>query len=164
MQFFKKAYMSKVWGFSVLAIFLLVSLSHSGCMSAADHQKALHSSNEREFTLGLVQTRIYRGMSQTEVAESLGSPNIVTRDSSGDESWVYDKIATEASYSSDRGGFGGAAGAGGVAGSVLLLGGLGGSYSKSAGAAASTQKTLTVVIKFDNNSKVKDFSYHSSKF
>jgi len=29
---------------------------------------------------------------------------------------------------------------------------------------ATTQKTLTVVIKFDRNSLVKDCSYHASKF
>ena len=144
---------------STLSFFLIC-----GCMSAADHQKSLHSSAERDFTLGLVQAKIYKGMSQTEVAEALGSPNIVTRDSLGDESWVYDKIATEASYSSDRGSVGGLAGAGGVAGSVLILGGLAGSYDKAAGAAASTQRTLTVVIKYDRDQKVKDFSYHSSKF
>jgi hypothetical protein len=38
-------------------------------------------------------------MSGTEVAVALGSPNIVTRDSGGKETWIYDKIATEASYS-----------------------------------------------------------------
>lgn len=135
-----------------------------GCMSAAEHSRSLHSADEREFTLGSVQKRITRGMTQTEVAEALGSPNIVTRDREGDESWVYDKIATEASYSSDRGGVGGLAGGGGTPGDALILGGLLGSYSRSAGAAATTQKTLTVIIKFDPAGRVKDFSYHSSRF
>lgn len=134
------------------------------CMSASDHSSSLHSSADRDFTLGLVQTKIYKGMSQAEVAESLGSPNIASRDSSGDEAWIYDKIATEASYSNDQGGAGGLAGAGGYAGSALILGGLTGSYSRQAGAAATSQKTLTVVIKFDAKKQVKDFSYHSSKF
>ena len=139
-------------------------LAICGCMSAAEHQQSLHSSAERDLTVGVVQAKIFKGMSQTEVAETLGSPNIVTKDADGDQSWVYDKIASEASYSSDRGGVGGLAGAGGTPGETLILGGLLGSYSRSAGAAASTQKTLTVVIKFDRASKVKDFSYHSSKF
>ena len=136
----------------------------SGCMTAAEHQQSLHSAQEREFTLGVVQARIYRGMSQADVAEALGSPNIVTKDLGGDDTWIYDKIATEASYSADRGDMGGLAGAGGFAGSVLLLGGLTGGYSRAAGASATTQKTLTVVIKFDRSGRVKDFSYHSSKF
>jgi len=146
----------------IIGLFVLAALN--GCMSAAEHGQSLHSSQEREFTLGVVQKRVYKGMSQAEVAESLGSPNIVTKDREGDETWIYDKIATEASYSKDTGGVGGLAGAGGEAGDVLILGGLLGSYSRSAGAAASTQKTLTVVIKFDRQSRVKDFTYHSSKF
>ena len=115
-------------------------------------------------TLGTVQRQISKGMSQTEVAEALGSPNIVSKDREGDESWIYDKIATEASYSSDQGNTAGLAGAGGTPGNTLILGGLFGSYSRSAGASASTQKTLTVVIKFNASGRVKDFSYHSSKF
>jgi hypothetical protein len=133
-------------------------------MSAADHAQSLHSSNDRDMTVGLVQARITRGMAQAEVAEALGSPNIVSRDGNGDEAWIYDKIATEASYSSDTGGAGGIAGAAADVGSALLLGLGGGSYNRSAGASAVTQRTLTVVIKFDRNQRVKDFSYHASKF
>lgn len=142
----------------------LILFSMLGCMSAGEHAQSLHSSADRDFTLGLVQTRIAKGMSQADVAEALGSPNIASKDSVGDESWIYDKIASEASYSSDRGGVSGLAGAGGYAGDTLILGGLGGSYSRAAGATATTQRTLTVVIKFDERKKVKDFSYHSSKF
>jgi len=133
-----------------------------GCMSAQEHQQALHSSKEREMTLGIVQKDIYVGMSQTDVAEALGSPNIVTKDSEGNESWVYDKIATEVSYSKDSGGIGVGAGATIENWRLVPVGGLG--YSKSAGAVSQTQKTLTVVIKFDENSLVKTLSYHSSKF
>lgn len=143
---------------------LLTTLALIGCLSPAEHMSSLHTSADRDFTLGLVQTKISRGMSQAEVAEALGSPNIASKDSDGDEAWIYDKIATEASYSNDQGGVGGLAGAGGYAGSTLILGGLTGSYSRQAGASASTQKTLTVVIKFNDKKQVKDFSYHSSKF
>jgi outer membrane protein assembly factor BamE (lipoprotein component of BamABCDE complex) len=87
-------------------------------------------------------------MSGAQVAEALGSPNIVTKDEGGDETWVFDKIATEASYSESSSGL------------FLVLYASGGR----SGAAAVTQKTLTVVIKFDTNSKVKSFSYHASKF
>ena len=47
-------------------------------------------------TVGVVQRDISVGMSQTEVVEALGSPNMVTRDKEGKESWVYDKIASTA--------------------------------------------------------------------
>ena len=50
-------------------------------------------------TLGIVQKEIRVGLSQADVAAALGSPNIVTKDSADKETWVYDKIASEASYS-----------------------------------------------------------------
>lgn len=135
-----------------------------GCMTAAQHQQELGSTKEREMTVGIVQKEIRKGMSQADVAVALGSPNIVTNDGSGKETWIYDKIATEASYSTSSGGVSGGMGAGGIAGSALILGGVGGGYSKSAGASSTTQKTLTVVIKFDDRKNVESFSYHASKF
>ena len=150
--------------FILSAAFFSGGVLLAGCMSAGQHATALHSEQDRNLTVGTVQREIRRGMSSTSVVESLGSPNIVTRDDAGDETWVYDKIATEASYSSDQGSVAGAGAGGGYAGDVLILGGLFGNYSKAAGASATTQKTLTVVVKFDRSSRVKDFSYHSSKF
>ncbi|MGQ9778217.1 MAG: hypothetical protein ACUVQ9_13575 [Thermodesulfobacteriota bacterium] len=132
----------------VLGSLLLVSLLLFGCMAAAQHQKSLNSTQEREMTLGIVQKEIRAGMSQADVATSLGSPNIVTKDSSGKETWVYDKIATEASYSKSN-----------VYGTILILG-----FSRDAGAVSSSQKTLTIVIKFNEKNLVESFSYHASKF
>lgn len=146
---------------SVLSISMLLFI---GCVSAARHREELHSTGDREMTVGIVQREIRRGMSQAEVAEALGSPNIVSKDASGDEAWIYDKIATEASYSRSSGSVAGGAGGGSLNGDTLIIGILGGSYGKSAGAQATTQRTLTVVIKFDDASRVKSFSYHSSRF
>lgn len=133
-----------------------------GCMTGGEHQASLHSSKEREMTLGIAQKEIKTGMSQADVASALGSPNIVSKDSEGNESWIYDKIATEVSYSSESGGMSAAAG-GLIESWALLLGGKA-KYSKSTGAVSQTQKTLTVVIKFDEQGKVKTLSYHASKF
>ncbi|MBM4174404.1 MAG: outer membrane protein assembly factor BamE [Ignavibacteria bacterium] len=118
-----------------------------GC-TTVDHRSNLHSVKEQEMTVGKVQKEIRVGMSGAQVAEALGSPNIVTKDDGGDETWVYDKIATEASYSENSSGL-----------FIILYG-----SSSRSGAAATTQRTLTVVIKFDASSKVKSFSYHASKF
>lgn len=164
--------------FSYLGVFsLLVFGLFNGCatipqMTAAQHQQALGSAQEREMTLGVVQKEIRVGMSQADVAKALGSPNIVTKDSEGKETWIYDKIATEASYSysgqTEGGSIGGGLGALGLGSKILILAGVSGGYGKAgaagAGASATTQKTLTVVIKFDEKSLVKDFSYHASKF
>ena len=143
---------------------ILLCLFLFSCVDASKNTRELHSTNERDMTVGIVQREIKKGMTSTEVAESLGSPNIVQNDSEGRETWIYDKIATEASYSDSAGSGGGAVGGGGFPGSSLILGILTGNYSKSAGAFASTQKTLTVIIKFDKYSHVDAFTYHSSKF
>ena len=132
----------------VLCSLLLVPALLSGCATRAQHEQALPSVQEREMTVGLVQKEIHDGMAQADVVTVLGSPNIVTKDSDGKETWVYDKIATEASYSkSDR------------YGTILILGG-----SAQAGAYSSTQRTLTVIIKFNDKSQVESFTYHASKF
>ena len=131
-----------VLGFAMLAVLA------TGCTTAAQHQQQLGSTAEREMTLGIVQKEIRAGLTQGEVATAMGSPNIVTRDAAGNETWIYDKIATEASYSQSA-----------AYGTILILG-----ASSAAGAAATTQKTLTVVIKFDDAQRVETFSYHSSRF
>ncbi|MFH1049846.1 MAG: hypothetical protein V1779_02820 [bacterium] len=129
-------------------VLAVVLLSFTACTTVTNHRSNLHSTQDEELTVGKVQKEIRKGMSGAEVAEVLGSPNIVTKDENEDETWVYDKIATEVSYSESQ--------------SAMFLF-IGGTASQSGGAAM-TQKTLTVVIKFDSNSKVKAFSYHSSKF
>jgi outer membrane protein assembly factor BamE (lipoprotein component of BamABCDE complex) len=136
--------LSKV--FIALAIVSLIG--YTGCMTVQDHRENLHSTNDRETTVGTVQKEIRKGMSGAEVAEVLGSPNVVTKDEGDSETWVYDKIATEVTYSNSQN-------------AMFLF--LGGTANQSGGMAV-TQKTLTVVIKFDENKKVKSFSYHSSKF
>lgn len=120
----------------------------SGCQSAASHQKDVSDEHTERLTLGTVQRKIEHGMSQADVARSLGSPNIVTKDASGKEAWIYDKAAREVTYSRDQGGV------------WFIIG----AYSKEAGASRSTQRTLTVVIKFDDKSQVDDVTYHSSQF
>jgi hypothetical protein len=134
---------------AVLALFCVIIGLATGCESAASHSKALNDEPPVEkFTLGNVQRKVSKGMSQADVASSLGSPNIVTKDSSGKEAWIYDKVAREVSYSHDQGGV------------WLILG----AYSKEAGASRTSQSTLTVVIKFDDQGQVNDVTYHSSQF
>ncbi len=139
---------------SYVALALGMLMICTGC--AQNHTSRLHTAEERRMTLGVVQKDIKQGMSQAEVAELLGSPNIVTKDQNGDEAWVYDKLSSEVSYSKGQGG--------GLIGAVWSIVGIGGYYGGEAGAKAKTQKTLTVVIKFDENSLVQNLSYHSSQF
>jgi outer membrane protein assembly factor BamE (lipoprotein component of BamABCDE complex) len=116
----------------------------------------VRSDDTDRVTVGTVQKEIRLGMSGAEVAEVLGSPNIVTTDTERRETWVYDKISSEVAYSKSEGSVVG-----------LIFGGSGGGLgggSTSAGATSTSQRTLTVVIKFDENKLVRDFSYHTSRF
>ena len=126
---------------------LILAAVVAGCTTAPDQQRT-SSSTEREMTLGVVQKEIRAGLTQDQVIAGLGSPNIVTRDSSGRETWVYDKVASEASYSNSQ-----------AYGTVLLLG-----AATATGSANQSQRTLTVVIKFGADQRVETFSYHASRF
>ena len=145
--------------FALPVVVLLATLALASCA------RGLHSEHERNMTVGVVQKEIRVGMPSTDVVEALGSPNMVRKpaDSAG-ETWVYDKIATEASYKNSNTNVGGTVSGAGIPGDVLLLGNVGANRSGSKGSSATTQKTLTVIIKFDANDKVESFSYHTSTF
>lgn len=149
----------------------------TGCMSAKEHHQELASTNDKAMTLGLVQKSITAGTPQSQVATVLGSPNIVTRDYNNQETWIYDKIASEASFSQDFGGANASINGNGGLGNSLtngfggfvgfpgsISGNIGGNYNKQSGAASITQRTLTVVVKFDAKNQVESVNYHSSKF
>jgi hypothetical protein len=125
------------------------------------HARGVRSAADGErLTVGTVQREIRKGMSGSEVLAALGSPNIVSTDEAGREVWVYDKFATEV-VSSGSGWtiLGGGAGGGHSGGGLL-----GGTAGGSSGAASRTQRTLTIVIKFDEAKLVRDFAYHASRF
>ena len=128
---------------NIIGIILLVFLV--GCASASYHRSVLRDDTGDRITVGTVQREITVGMSAAQVIEKLGSPNIVTTDEKRREVWVYDKIATEVLYS--RSG----------AGLKFLTSG-------TSGGRTLTQRTLTIVIKFDKDKKVRDFAYHTSRF
>jgi len=136
-------------------IVLILAALVSAC-SASQHRAEVQDPVGDELTVGTVQKEIRVGMSGAEVAAILGSPNIVSTDENRREVWIYDKVSTESAYSTSN---------------ALVLGGLvsssgagGGILGKRAGATSSSQKTLTIIIKFDDDAMVRDFAYHSSKF
>lgn len=132
-----------------------------------------------KLTLGLVQTLVKKGASKESLLSGLGSPNMVTQDSSGQEMWVYDRVSSEVSAaasqsvasagSSSGGGIGvGIGGAGDGVGGALGAGGfVGQNQSQSVGSAAATtasnQRSLTVVITFKDN-VVDSFKTRSTSF
>jgi outer membrane protein assembly factor BamE (lipoprotein component of BamABCDE complex) len=138
----------------------------AGCKSAAEHADdvAAAQAADSNLTVGTVQKEIRVGMSGAEVAAVLGSPNIVTTDEQRREVWIYDKISTQRIHSASSGGVSALIFGGLIAGPGLVGGGAGGNYDESAGVAATSQKTLTVIIKYDEAGAVRDFAYHTSRF
>jgi len=101
-----------------------------------------------ELTVGKVQGQISVGMDAASVAQILGSPNIVTTDEKRREVWIYDKVSTDR-VDEDR-----LAG-----GTIIVL-----FASKETATSSSHQRTLTILIKFDEAKKVRDFAYNYSQF
>jgi outer membrane protein assembly factor BamE (lipoprotein component of BamABCDE complex) len=127
----------------------LAALTLAGCQNTGYHiDQVRGDQSEKTLTVGRVQKEIRVGMTNTEVVEVLGSPNMVTTDEERREVWVYDKIATESAQSSNSGGI-----------NILILGVRG-----SSGASSTSQRTLTVVVKFDQKNRVRDFAYQTSRF
>jgi outer membrane protein assembly factor BamE (lipoprotein component of BamABCDE complex) len=143
-----------------LIIVVLLPVFLAGCASAGDHRRAVQDDTGDRLTVGTVQKEIRVGMSGAEVAAVLGSPNIVSTDEERREVWIYDKVATDYVESKSSGGI--SALILGFGSQVGALGG--GNYDSSAGAASRSQRTLTIIIKYDHEGKVRDFAYHTSKF
>ena len=142
-----------------LLIIVAITVLSSACTSAPQHRAAVQDDSMERVTVGTVQKEIHLGMSAAAVAEVLGSPNIVTTDPDRNEAWIYDKFATDVVYSRSRGG---------VLGLIFGTGtihGVGlGAKTQEAGADSRSQRTLTVVVKFDEDQLVRDFAYHTSRF
>jgi outer membrane protein assembly factor BamE (lipoprotein component of BamABCDE complex) len=143
---------------------VLIGVFCVSCMSATQHRQEVSNTEADRISVGKVQREVRVGMSSAEVVEVLGSPNMVTTDEKRREVWVYDKIATDHAYSTSSGGvsaliLGGLAGSSGAVG-----GGVGPSFSKGSGASSTSQRTLTIIIKFDEQNQVRDFAYRQSSF
>lgn len=135
---------------------ILTIVFTAGC-SATHHAADVRAADDADrVTVGTVQKEIQIGMSAANVAGVLGSPNIVTTDDQRQETWIYDKISSDVTYSRSSGTVVG-----------LIFGNSGGGAgvgTTNAGATATSQRTLTVIIKFDGDDRVRDFSYHTSRF
>ena len=150
--------------FGAHIVILAITLTLGGCMTAAQHRAMINDSESDRLTLGTVQGKIKIGMPASNVAAALGSPNIVTTDELRREVWIYDKIATDRAYSTSESGIatlilGGGGGASGLGGGALSP-----YHGRSAGATTTSQRTLTVIVKFDEEKTVRDFAYHTSRF
>ena len=117
---------------------------------------------EDKLTLGTVQSKIKKGMNQTEVLEVLGSPNIVTKNKSGNEVWTYDKISSSQSSSNDASATYGQAQLN-KGFWTFLFGGTTNSVQSNSNRDIES-KSITVIITYNNDKIVSDFTYQSLKY
>lgn len=156
----------------IVIMFSLATPSFAAVQSAkVSKNNAPVPVHEQGLTLGLVQKYVHNGMSQDEVALALGSPNIVTQDASGKETWIYDKMSSSLTDRNKNESF--------VENDMatryfwhdlltfVTLGLINKDVKpelKDVSQVVSSQSTLTIVIKFDKNNCVENYSYHSSRF
>lgn len=123
----------------------LVALTVVGCSATP----APVTTRNSELTHGNVQMNLRVGATtQTEVLEAFGAPNITSIDGSGQEVWTYQRQATVSQASSSNNYW-----------TVILAGG-----ENRASGFEQTQRTMTLIIKFDENKVVSDFRSRASNF
>ena len=128
----------------IIIMFALIGcLLIQGCSSTPKDEK------NSPFTTGNVQLSLKQGVTtQAEVLEKFGSHNMAVVDSSGDDVWTYQKYATVTQSSGQSGYFW-----------LVIVGGSAGTSGLE-----QTQKTMTLIIKFDKDRKIKEFKSMSSNF
>ena len=128
-----------------LSLSLALSLAWTGCLQ---QPRQTLDSDAENLTVGTVQREIKIGMDAASVAAILGSPNIVTTDAERRQVWVYDKVSSDRvdSSRSDHA-------------TLIIIG-----TQSSASSSSTRQRTLTIIIKFDEQNFVRDFAYNYTQF
>lgn len=124
-------------------LLMALALAAAGCQTPPP----MDTSGD-QLTVGTVQREIQVGMDAASVVEILGSPNIVTTDDQRREVWVYDKVSTDrVDYArSDHA-------------TLIIIGTRNSSYQSQ-----TRQRTLTIIIKYDEQKLVRDFAYNFTQF
>ncbi len=130
-----------------LWFFLSGTILLSGCFMTHP-TNAGRAGDATNLTVGKVQAEIKVGMPASDVAAILGSPNIVTTDEKRREVWIYDKVSSSRVDTRNS-----------AYGTLILFG-----SSSRQTESTSTQKTLTIIIKFDEQKLVRDFAYNYTQF
>ena len=114
---------------------------------------------------GTVTAVVQKGKTtQADLLQMFGGPNISTTDADGVETWVYERSVTQTDVSSNARNSQAAAKLGLFFKSVEL--GASGSTGQSAAASSTTTsiRSLTAIVKFNQDKTVKDYSVRASYF
>lgn len=162
--------------------FLLIFCFFSGCFSQSKESVDLSSSSAIEnvtesaganandaLSYGLITSKVQKDVTtQQDIIELFGGPNITTIDAQGNETWVYEKTSTESQIQQDVSRTGQS-----EAKRLDFFFGLGfygegqksgTSKTKSSARFVHSIKTLTVIIKFNKDKTVKEYSARVAHF
>lgn len=114
-----------------------------------------HTKVQRDpLSYGAFTAKVQKGATtQEEIMRYFGAPNITTMNKDGREVWMYDRISTASQsdgWSEAR--------------RFSAFFGLETFSAKQGGSRASTTSTLTVIITFDENKRVADYSARATQF
>ncbi len=131
----KERYIMKFTHLLVLSFFLL------SCVS----QVRKENPNSNRLTYGNVKTKIIKGTTtQAEILQDFGSPNLVTKNKDNDEVWNYNKMSFERIEGTDTG--------------TAIF------WSGSKAVSISTTKSFDLIIIFNENDVVKNYSVIQASF
>lgn len=122
---------------------VLLLFTALACLSCNSYKYGAsgETTESSNLTYGIVKSKIVKGETkQSEILELFGSPNIVTKNKSNKEVWSYNKMSVEKK---------------------------GGQTSFLAGERASTSsssKSFDLIISFNDDDTVNDYSVVSTKF
>lgn len=118
---------------------LAIAVSLTSCASQQPQNKPA------ELTFASAKTNLVKGKTtQQEVIQTFGSPNITTRNAQGKEVWTYSRQSYDQKSS-------------GAWGSLFLVGG-------ATSSATSGSSSFDLIITFDENDVVEDYSIVTSQF
>lgn len=118
---------------------------------------------------GTVTSRVEKNKTtQTDLIEQFGGPNISSLDADGSEVWIYERSVTQTDVATQSKDYRGAVNMGVSFGYPHFgaTAGASGSAERSSGQSSSTTstRTLTVIVKFNANKTVKDYSARATTF
>ena len=114
---------------------------------------------------GTVTAVVVKGKTtQMDLIQWFGGPNISTVDSDGVETWLYERSVSQTDVASKSQNWQAAANLGVSFGHAQGGASAGGGQSGSASSTASSFRSLTVIVKFNPDKTVKDYSVRSSQF
>jgi outer membrane protein assembly factor BamE (lipoprotein component of BamABCDE complex) len=143
------AFCSRAKGATFAALLAALLVGGTACVPMSAQATKPVSSRNNDLTHGNVEMNLQVARTtQDQVLEIFGAPNIATIDGWGQEVWMYQRQATVTQSTTAKDFW-----------TIVLAGG-----SHSAAGFEQTQRTMTLIIKFDDKHVVSDFRSRSSEF